>query len=198
MRQERSLLKSHSSLTASSLQTVLKHVDHLRGPRHQTVNLDSIKCAALTCRYTLEEFLSRVTKYEPALGLYGSGNAFKNAGKRVQWVLSRKDQATQLRNYLNVHIGIINMMMINHGLGMLDVVTEEADNQSKDLQKRLADSNDALQDAQDSIGRNGLVAADNHSMLKRLFGVVTGDIIAPLQTLQDLVAKVWYAALYLG
>ena len=166
-------------------------MDLLKGSRQQAANIDSVKCAALTCRYTLEEFSGKLRRFEPSLGHFPTGDAFTKAGRKVQWAWFRKDQVTQLRNYLNIHIGTINLMLMSQGVIMLDVAADQSEDNNLNLQQRMDASIDALQKARRDAQANGSIVANNQSMLKRLLGLVSSDVLAQLKALQELVAKVW-------
>lgn len=52
-----------------SLQRTLHHIDKLKARAGQQPAIDGIKWAALMCQYPLQEFLTKIRKYEGSLGL---------------------------------------------------------------------------------------------------------------------------------
>ena len=93
-----------------SLGRDLDHVDKLKERGNQAIAVDQIKCAALTCQYPPEDLLSKIKKHEKNLGLESSG-MLKDAGRKIQWAFGKRDEVNRLRDYLNIHIGTINMLL---------------------------------------------------------------------------------------
>ena len=113
------------------------------GGRASAATLDSIKCAALTCRHPLEEFLRKIKKYDDTLGIAAQSSASRIKGvlRRVDWVWSKKDEIQKLQSYLNVHVGTINMLLLEHGLENLDVFSNQSEENQRDMQKSLENAN---------------------------------------------------------
>ena len=120
-----------------SLKTALGQVDKLKGRSDQAIAVDQIKCAALTCRYPLEAFLARIQKYEESLGLGKSIGKIKDTGRKVQYAFGKNDEASKLRDYLNIHIGTINMLLVQQGLEMLDIASEQTSKNQEELRDKI-------------------------------------------------------------
>ncbi len=174
-----------------SLRRALDQVDKLVGRGTQAIAVDQIKCAALTCKYPLEKFLAKIQKYDKNLGLGKSDDKIKNAARKVQFAFKEKDEAITLRNYLNIHIGTINMLLIRQGLEMLDIASESMDKNHKELRIRIEDSTRELREVKDNAEAQALAVKENSSMLRKLFWMVSSDLTTPLRTLSQTVAKVW-------
>ncbi len=174
-----------------SLKRALIQVDKLKGRGDQAIAIDQIKCAALTCRYPLEEFLAKIQKYEKSLGLGKSIGKIKDAGRKVQYAFGKKDEADTLRNYLNIHVGTINMLLVRQGLEMLDVASEQTDKNQEELRDRIEGSSRELREVKGNVEAQVLAVKENSSLIQKLFGMVSGEISAPLKSLGQTVAKVW-------
>lgn len=169
-----------------SLDRALRHVDKLKGSA-----ADGIKCAALVCRHPLEEFQRKIKKHEKSLGLGKSNGMFKDAARKLEWSFGRKDEISKLRDYLSLHVSSVNMLLMTHGLDMLDCITEQADQNQENIQKGLGDSHSAIVRLDTTMQAQNRVVQDSRSMLRRLFGMVSGDIAAPLKLMAEMVSKVW-------
>ena len=167
-------------------------MDKLKADNAQALAVGQIKSAALTCRYPLEEFLAKIRKYEQVLDVGRTGGIIRDTGKKIEWAFSRKDEVTKLRNYLNIHIGTINMLMIRQGLEVLDVVSRQADRNQEDLQRCVEDCSSAVKNIQGDIAAQVRAVKANESLIFKLFHVVCREIIAPLKSLNEMVAQVWY------
>lgn len=174
-----------------SLGRALSQVDKLKGRGDQAVAIDQIKCAALTCRYPLEEFLAKIQKYEKSLGLGKSVGKIKDAGRKMQYGFGKKDEANTLRSYLNIHIGTINMLLIRQCLEMLDVSSEQTDKNQEELKDKIDGSSRELREVRGNVEAQTLAVRENNSKVQKLFWMVSGDIAAPLKSLGQTVAKVW-------
>lgn len=51
----------------------------------------------------------------------------KDAGRKVQFAFGRKSEVDRLRNYLNIRVGTVNMLLARQGLEMLKVAAEQTD-----------------------------------------------------------------------
>ena len=174
-----------------SLKLALSQVDKLRGRGDQAIAIEQIKCAALTCSYPVEEFLAKIQKYEKSLGLGKSVDKVRDAGRKVQYAFGKKDEANRLRNYLNLHIGTINMLMLQEGLERLDVASEKSEKNQEETKDGIDSCSRELKDVKGNVEAQVLAVRENKSMIQKLFWMVSGEIAAPLKTLSQTVAKVW-------
>ena len=94
-----------------TLLVVLQHLDKLHSKISTPAKIDSIKYAALSCRYPLEEFLAKIQHFDASLGVQGRASTFKSTRNKVRWTFGHKDEVSRLRHYLNIHIDTINMLL---------------------------------------------------------------------------------------
>lgn len=166
-------------------------MEKLKGRGDQAITVDLIKCATLTCRYPLEEFLAKIQKYEKSLGLGKSVGKVKEVGRKVQYAFGKKDEANRLRDRLSIHIGTINMLLLRQGLEVLDVGSEQTDENQKELRNRIEGSSRELREVRGNVEAQALATRENSSITQKLFWMVSGDIAAPLKSLSQTVAKLW-------
>lgn len=174
-----------------SLKRALNHVEKLKGRRDQATVIDQIKCAALTCRLPLDEFLGKIQKYEKSFGLGKTLGKIKDAARKVQYGFKGNDEASRLRSYLNIHIGTINMLLVQQGLVMLDVASEQTEKNQEELMDMLEGSSRELREVSGNVEAQALAVRENKSIIQKLFWMVSGEIAAPLKSLNQTVAKVW-------
>ena len=177
--------------TTSSLGRALTQVDKLKGRGDQAIAIDQIKYAALTCRYPLENFLARIQKYEKSLGPGKTAGRLKDAGRKIQYAFGKKDEVNTLRNYLNLHIGTINILLVRQGLEMLDIASEYIEKNQEELMDRIEFSSKELREVSGNVEAQALAVRENKSMIQKLFWMVSGEIAAPLKSLGQTVANVW-------
>ena len=61
----------------ANLDHTLKHLDTLKGSR-----VDSIKCAALPCRYQLDAFFQSIRPYDKSLGIGSTAGVVKDSARK--------------------------------------------------------------------------------------------------------------------
>ncbi|SLM40482.1 hypothetical protein LPUS_11299 [Lasallia pustulata] len=174
-----------------SLQQALHHVDKLNASHGQQPAVNAIKCAALMCQHPLREFLDKVQKYEDSLGLGKSKGLFWDLEKKSKWALCKKEDVRRLRDYLSIHIGSINMMLMACGLEMLSVATTQATKDNMSVQKDLKDSQSTLLEVRDDTMAQKAMLKGNTTMLGRVFGTISGDVVPQLKALVDMATRVW-------
>ena len=174
-----------------SLRRALSQVDKLQGRGPQAIAIDQIKCAALTCKIPLEDFLVKIQKYDKHLGVGEPNSKIKTAARKVQFAFKEKNEANALRNYLNIDIGTINMLLLRQGFEMLDLASESMDKNYEELRVKIEDSFRELKEVRGNAEAQTLAVKENRSMLRKLLWMVQRDYTIPLRALSQTVAKVW-------
>jgi len=141
-------------------------VDKLQGPPCQALAIDHIKCAALTCRQPLEDFLRKIHKFESSLGVWKSGKRLKDAARKVQWI-SRPGKKDEKVEYTS------RERLANH-----EVLIERIENPALGLQGVRGDINAQM-----------VIVAEARSMTQMLLRIIRGDIAASIRSLAATVTK---------
>jgi hypothetical protein len=179
-----------------ALQSVLRHLDKLQQSNAPSPTLDSIKYAALSCQRPLEDFLGRIAEYDKSLGIWEKKNAFSKTADKLRWTFRQKDDIRKLQSYLNVHVGTINMLLAEHGLEKMDLVSNKIESNNFEVRQKLDSTQCILQIVKDGVSAQALIVQNTQSMLSRLFQMVSGEIMTPWSSLGEMVAKVWYVGLF--
>ena len=79
---------------------------------------------------------------------------------------------------------------------MLDVSAEQMEKYQGNLKKGIENSSKELREVRGDMKAQALAMQENSSMIKKLFWMVGGDVVAPIKVLMDMVAKVWYGVLH--
>lgn len=180
-----------------SLSRALKHVENLgRHTGVSTSTINSIRCAALLCRHPLEDFLGKVRKYEASLGVWGTEKGLKGVGKKVEWALRKKDDVRMLRDYLVLHVGSINMLLLSYGLELIDIASTTAVKDQADLKEVMRVGQKEIMQHSTSLavairGDQATAVEETGNLLTKFFAMVRGDIAVPLKILARTVNSVW-------
>ncbi|SRR6266536_2661508 len=103
-------------LELDGLQLVLNKIEHLEGSTDQIEAINSIKVAALNCKYVLQEFRKKLEPYKNSLERGKTRRWAKDSAKKVQWELTMKMEIQNLRVYLQMHTASLNMRLSIQGL----------------------------------------------------------------------------------
>lgn len=100
----------------SELQKALHEIEHLEVHASHQPAANAIKCAALNCQTVLEEFNSKLSKYEGPFSHDNASARFKAVGKKLRWEFRMTDEVTKLRVYIAAHVGSLNMRLLTLAL----------------------------------------------------------------------------------
>ena len=179
-----------------SLSKALVHLDQLSSHDGSSITLDSIKYASLSCRHPLEQFLAKIRKYEQSLSLRGKANVFQSTTDKLRWTFSSSDEVKKLQNYLSVHIGMINILLAQYGLERMEISEQKAETQHLQIRERLDHTQDIVQETKKSTLAQAVVIQNVGYVLGGLYQVVCGPMKVSLESLGQVVAKIWYVAIY--
>ena len=108
------------TLELHGLQRALNEIEHLKCHPSQEPAISGIKVAALMCQYPLDEFASKLKKFESLdPGQAGHASKFdkvKTWSTKLRWGFCMKEEVTKVRAYLVAHVGSLNMRLITQGL----------------------------------------------------------------------------------
>lgn len=171
---------------------VLRRLDKLKSQNSNTKSLESIKYAALSCQRPLEGFLVKIRRYEDTLGVRAKQNIFgKSSMHRIRWSLGKKEEVTKLQGYLSVHVGAINILLAEHGLESLQVVSKDAEGFQEHVRGTLEGVQRAMSNIERNSGAQRHAVEANNSMLTTLYQMVCGDISSGLKSLMSMASTVW-------
>lgn len=153
--------------------------------------LDSIKYAALSCRYPLEGYLQKINRYDKSLGVWAKEGVVKSTANKLRWTFAQRDETRRLQSYLSVHVGTINALLALHGLEMLDLALDRAEADQLRIQDKLEDSRVVVAQVRDDVKAQAQIIQTNNSMIASLSQMIGGELFATYRSLVNMVAKVW-------
>jgi hypothetical protein len=168
-----------------SLDRALKLVDRLQG-----VGADGIKCAALMCRYPLEDFMSKIRKYEKSIGINGDAGVVKGASRNLQWTLGKKEEVAKLKSYLNVHMGSINMQLLATGLETLEASSKATEIAQIEVNRALEDSRSMISSLGSRMRDQVLLVQWTRTTVDKLYNMVNRDVITRLKYIFQAIARI--------
>ena len=99
------------------LQRALHEIEHLKCTSSQEAVVNGIKVAAVMCLYPLDDFSAKLKKFE-RLGFDGGKtrsrlDTMKIWTRKLQGGFFMEEEVEKLRTYTLVHVGSLNMRLIN-------------------------------------------------------------------------------------
>jgi len=184
---------SDSSGSRSDYQELIRELElldrTLRSLDRLTGDVDSIKCAALSCRLPLEQFLTKIKKYETSLGPRSSDSKPKTIFKKVSWQ-RKKDDAKKLRNYLEVHMGVINISLAERGVALMNITSKTLGTNHEAILKTLCKSQVLVAGIADDVRSQGIVMSQSNNMLSTLFQLINGELKASVMQIVEATQQV--------
>ena len=113
--------------------------------------------------------MAKIQKYEKSLGPGKSVAKVRDAGRKVCCALGKKDEANRLRNYFNLHIWTINMLMLQEGLERLDVASEQSDKNQEDTKDGIEGYSRELKEVKGNVEAQVPAVRENNSIIQKLF-----------------------------
>ena len=95
-----------------SLERALLEVKHLDLDDSQHAQHVALRQAATQCQQTIDEFLVKIRKFQPALRTGGSKSSWRDGLRKVEWALYKKDDVERFRAQLNGHTTSINILLM--------------------------------------------------------------------------------------
>lgn len=102
-------------LELHGLQQALNHVEQLRVPPERQIAITSVKAAALTCTFVLDEFAKKLKRFED-LSVQVRASKATLWAQKLRWGFTMDDEVRKLRTYLLSHVGYLNMRLATEGL----------------------------------------------------------------------------------
>jgi hypothetical protein len=173
------------------LQQALQHLDKLQHRSSSSpTTLDSIKYAALSCRRPLEQFLGKIKKYDKSLGVWGKEGVIVNTAKKLKWEFGEKQEIRKLQNYLNIHIGTINILLAEHGLEKMDLASDKAAADQLDIRERLDNTRGIIDTISGNMAVQAMVVEKTQQTTTRLLDMISGEFRTSWRSLGEMVAKI--------
>ncbi|KFY10924.1 hypothetical protein V492_04776 [Pseudogymnoascus sp. VKM F-4246] len=99
-------------LELEAIGRALSQLESLQPVHHELFQLTAIRAMVATCKRPLEEFLSKIQKFDRRLGVFGAKeNRITGLLRRLQFSLMYKDDIRELRSKLSSHLRITNVRL---------------------------------------------------------------------------------------
>lgn len=161
-------------------------------PQPSPVKIDSVKIAVAACRKPLEDFLTKVRKFESTLGGANSINTgviatnpslharTKRMVHKIEWY-TKADDISKLRSYLNVHMSTMNTVLLQYGIEIADLNARQAADDRAQLQESIARTESALSNMTWDFSLQTRAVGVIHAAVGKLIAMIDGTVISSLR-----------------
>lgn len=94
-----------------TLEVALQQVNHLKLEDSRRLQRIAVEHAAAQCQHTIDEFLKKISKFQPSLRAGGSSKPWKDSLRKIQWALCKKEDVDRFRAEINGHASSINILL---------------------------------------------------------------------------------------
>ena len=94
-----------------NLATTLSHLEALQPDEDNLQHVNAIRAMALACRFPLEQFKSRMMRYESFLGPWAKRNSPYAAGQKAKWSIKFGDEVGKFRAVIAAKHASINLLL---------------------------------------------------------------------------------------
>lgn len=98
-----------------NLQKTLTDIQNIKYTDHQRTEVEALKAAALSCKSQLDDFATKLAKFEGISkshpGLSKSEKA-KTFVRRLEWGFVMRDEVVQMKARIAAHVGYLNMRLM--------------------------------------------------------------------------------------
>ena len=159
----------------------LVHIDHLKAADEQmTAQLDYIKFAAISCRYPLQAFMTKMKEYDSSLGIKSRMDMMRKAARKVRWSFGLSGDIKQLRMYLDTHVSTINMLLAQYGLEQMNSASVKSEEKFMQVSRKLDKNQALLVDVKSDTSNLGHGLSDIQSILRGDIGSSLGQLLVAM------------------
>lgn len=96
------------------LKHALQHLEALEPTEDNVSHVNAIRGMALACKLPLQDFMTKLEKYESSLGPWVNRKSFQTAGRKARWALSFGQEVEKLRALVAAKQISINLLLAMH------------------------------------------------------------------------------------
>ncbi|KAL8875783.1 MAG: hypothetical protein Q9198_005908, partial [Flavoplaca austrocitrina] len=98
----------------TGLQHALQHLEALQPTQDNAGQVNAIRGMALACKIPLQDFMTKLDKYEESLGPWAHGSSLGGLGRKTRWAVSFSKEVEKLRAMVAGKQISINLLLATH------------------------------------------------------------------------------------
>lgn len=170
--------------TFDCVSLAVQQTDRLSGP-----GAEAAKAAAFACQYPIVQFLERTKKYRKSLDT-GCSSRFwlKDAARKIDWALTKKEDVRKLKADLNLHLECANMLFVGYGMDKL--MSKESENASQ-ICRKVEQTTNAISAMGVDLEAQTVAVRKTHSRLAQLMIIVSNELAQPIKSISTKVSELF-------
>jgi hypothetical protein len=158
----------HLLIELEALDRALKLLQCIKPAQHELRRLEGIRALASTCQRPLEEFLTKIEKFEEHLGSWNANNRrFSGLARRLQWSMKYKEEVKSLRAKLAPNVATITVLLVTQTVDTLSNAESDRLQIARELNCKLSSQYKTLADLKQTtlgitIAQTRLEAEQSH------------------------------------
>jgi len=100
-----------AAIELENLATTLSHLEALQPNEDNIQHVNAIRAMAMACKFALEDFTRKMTRYESSLGPLARQNSLHTIGQKTKWSVIFAEEVEKLRALVAAKHVSINLLL---------------------------------------------------------------------------------------
>ncbi|KAH7076020.1 hypothetical protein FB567DRAFT_632317 [Paraphoma chrysanthemicola] len=149
-------------------------------------HVNAIRKMALACRLPLQDFLSKLEKYDATMSPFATGSSFRSTGKKVRYALSMAEEVKTVRAMISGKVISINLLLATHASESLSRNEERLSANQESIISRLEEAKDGMSRIRQDIDRMDATANTSREELRKETARSTCQLIEQLKKVEKV------------
>ncbi|ERF68437.1 hypothetical protein EPUS_03755 [Endocarpon pusillum Z07020] len=152
----------HVIIELQGLGNALQQLQALEPTDDNFAHVNAIRAMALACQLPLREFMTKLEKYESALGPFAERSSLSGGARKAKWAVSFAKEVERLRVLVAAKCISINMLLASHTSQTISQLSSRSKKEHEDLMTDVTDTRAGVNRLSEELGHlsNDLLKAD--------------------------------------
>lgn len=141
---------------------------------------------ALACRLPLQDFLSKLEKYDATMSPFATGSSFRSTEKKVRYAVSMAEEVKTVRAMISGKVISINLLLATHASESLSRNEERLSANQESIISRLEEAKDGMSRIRQDIDRMDATANTSREELRKETARSTSQLIEQLKQVEKI------------
>ncbi|KAH7072598.1 hypothetical protein BKA63DRAFT_46417 [Paraphoma chrysanthemicola] len=149
------------------LQNALTRLASLEPTESNIDHVNAIRKMALACNLPLQDFLSKLEKYEAAMSPFATGKSYSSTGKKAQYALFMSEEVKTIRAMISGKVISINLLLATHASESLSRAEGRLSTNQASILFTLEQARDGMSRIREDIERIGAETTTSQEQLRQ-------------------------------
>lgn len=167
------------------LQNALSRLAALEPTESNLDHVNAIRRMALACSLPMQEFQSKIEKYETDMSPFATGRSFRSAAKKAQYAVFMGSEVKTMRAMISGKVISINLLLGTDASETLSRTEARMSNDQKNLLAKLEEAKSGMDTIHQDIESMRTAATSSHESLRLEAEASTAMLTGQLNTIHD-------------